>query len=55
MRSLREGGCALAGPAEGQETLMPAPRKKIWDYNLRGVIKSDHGSGWTIRGHRGKV
>ncbi len=34
---------------------MPAPRKKSWDATLRDVIRTQHGFGWTIRGHRGKV
>jgi integrase len=34
---------------------MPAPRKKTWDATLREVIKTSHGFGWSIRGHRGKV
>ena len=34
---------------------MPAPRKKSWDATLRDVIKTQHGFGWSIRGHRGKV
>jgi hypothetical protein len=34
---------------------MPAPRKPSWDSALRDVIKTEHGYGWSIRGHRGKV
>ncbi len=34
---------------------MPAPRKKSWDTTLREVIKTEHGFGWSIRGHRDKV
>lgn len=34
---------------------MPAPRKKTWDATLRDLIRSQHGFGWSIRGHRGKV
>ncbi|MEB3361450.1 MAG: site-specific integrase [Synechococcaceae cyanobacterium] len=34
---------------------MPAPRKKSWDATLRDVIRTQHGFGWSIRGHRGKV
>ena len=55
MRPLREDGCGPAGPVVGQEMLMPAPRKKTWDYTLRDVIKTEHGFGWAIRGHRGSV
>lgn len=34
---------------------MPASRKPSWDSALREVIKTEHGFGWSIRGHRGKV
>ena len=34
---------------------MPAPRRKTWDATLRDLIKTEHGFGWSIRGHRGKV
>lgn len=34
---------------------MPAVRKKTWESVLREVIKTEHGFGWSIRGHRGKV
>jgi integrase len=34
---------------------MPAPRKPSWDSALRDVIKTEHGYGWSIRSHRGKV
>ncbi|MCS5692622.1 site-specific integrase [Cyanobium sp. FGCU-6] len=39
----------------GLETSMPAPRKKTWDATLRELIRTQHGFGWSIRGHRGKV
>jgi integrase len=34
---------------------MPAPRRKTWDATLRDLIRTEHGFGWSIRGHRGKV
>jgi integrase len=34
---------------------MPAPRKPAWESALRDVIKTEHGYGWSIRQHRGKV
>jgi integrase len=55
LRPLRDDGRRPAGPCDGLETTMPAPRKKSWDATLRDVIRSQHGFGWSIRGHRGKV
>lgn len=55
LRPLQDDGVGPAGPGAGQETAMPAPRRKSWDSTLREVIKTEHGFGWAIRGHRGKV
>lgn len=55
LRPLRDDGRSLVGPGAGLETTMPAPRKKTWDATLREVIRTQHGFGWAIRGHREKV
>jgi integrase len=55
LRPLRDDGRSLAGPTAGLETSMRIPRKKTWDATLREVIKTQHGFGWSIREHRGKV
>lgn len=34
---------------------MPASREPAWVSALRNVIKTEHGFGWSIREHRGKV
>ncbi len=42
-------------PERGEKTTLPAARKKTWDATLRELIKTEHGFGWSIRGHREKV
>ena len=42
-------------PAQGRMQAMPIPRKPTWESALRDVIKTQHGFGWSIREHRGKV
>jgi integrase len=34
---------------------MAAPRKPAWTRALRDLLKTEHGFGWSIREHRGKV
>jgi len=55
LRPLGGDGVAMLTPCLGQERPMPAPRRKTWDATLRGLIKTEHGFGWSLRGHRGKV
>jgi hypothetical protein len=55
LRPLRDDGLALMAPERGEKTTLPAARKKTWDATLRELIKTEHGFGWSIRGHREKV